>query len=352
MMSAVGDAIQVLPVVMALRRAFRGARIAWVLQPGPFNLVRNHPAVDDFFLFPRGDRGRNAPSLWRALRTVRDTSREIREMATRELNGTFDLLLSLQVYFKAGLITTWAPARIKLGFDHKRARDLNWLFTTHRIPPHPRGCQHIQDQYFEFLACLGVDPEPLDYGLRMTEEEREEQSRFFTDCPGPACALVVATSDKRKNWTAEGYAEVAKALPVDFGLQPMLVGGCSEPENELAREIMTRAPGVVVDARGGDLRRLLWQLEGSDLVISPDTGPMHMARALEVPVVSLFGFTNPKRSGPYRRFTDLIVDGYARSPKEDYSPSMQKRRGGMGRVTPEGVLRKVGLARERYGVGK
>ena len=105
-----------------------------------------------------------------------------------------------------------------------------------------------------------------------------------------------------------------------------------------------RTGATLLDARRNDLRRLLWLLDGSRVVITPDTGPLHMARALEVPVVSLFGFTNPKRSGPYRRFTELIVDGYARFPGEDYPVSMERRAGGMARITPAMVLEKVELA--------
>jgi heptosyltransferase I len=349
MMSAVGDAVQVLPVVTALRRTFPGSRISWVLQAGPKNLVHGHAAVDDLILFPRSERGRTAGSLLRSLRSLKRTASALNELATRELGGSFDVLLDLQVYLKAGLMTALAPARVKLGFDRHRARDLNRLFTTHRIPSHPRGFGHIQDQYFEFLTFMGVDPEPVDYGLFVRQEERDQQRRFFQPFPQPVCAIVVATSDPRKNWHAQGYATVAQALRSDFGIQPILVGGHSESEDEMAHEILARAPGCAVDARGGDLRRLLWQLDGSALVISPDTGPMHMARALEVPVVSLFGFTNPKRSGPYRRYKDLIVDGYAKWAGEPYEPSPEKRAQGMGRVRAEMVLEKVSLALERYG---
>jgi len=142
----------------------------------------------------------------------------LREVAAARHQGRFDLLLALQVYFKAGVITSLAPARIKLGFDRARARDLNWLFTTHRIPPNPAGAAHTQDQY------------------------------------------------------------------------------------------------------------------------------------LEVPVVGLYGFTNPKRSGPYRLFTDLVVDGYARHPGEIYDVSTERRPGGMGRITAPMVLEKVDLALRRYGL--
>ena len=104
----------------------------------------------------------------------------------------------------------------------------------------------------------------------------------------------------------------------------------------------------MVDQLGDDVRRLVWLLDGCDLVISPDTGPLHAARALDRPVVGLYGYTNPKRYGPYRKFTDLIVDGYARSPSEDYPLSTEYRDDGMQRITVDMVLHKVELAVNRY----
>jgi len=163
--------------------------------------------------------------------------------------------------------------------------------------------------------------------------------------------VILGTSNRLKNWSAEGYARVVETIHADLGLQPMLVGGRSEAEDALAAAVRRRIRRgtELLDARANDLRRLLWLLDGSALVLSPDTGPLHMARALEVPVVGLFGYTNPKRSGPYRQYSDLVVDGYARYPGEDYAVSMERRPGGMGRITPRMVLEKVELALERYG---
>ena len=345
MMSAVGDAVQVLPVLNALRRSFPEAHITWVLQPGPYSLVRGHGAVDDLVLFRRVRGSGSWPGFLRSgLAAFAETVGRLREVATTRPQGRFDLLLALQVYFKAGLITALAPARVKLGFDRARARDLNWLFTTHRIPPNPSGVAHIQDQYFEFLRHVGVSPEPLEYRLYPSPRERESQRLFFESLDRPACAVILATSDPRKNWTPDGYARVLEGLREDFGLQPVLVGGLSPTETRMAQAVQSRVRGKVVDARRDDLRRLLWLLEGSALVISPDTGPLHMARALEVPVVGLYGFTNPKRSGPYRLFTELVVDGYARHPGETYDVSTERRPGGMGRITAPMVLEKVDLA--------
>ncbi len=331
MLSAIGDAVQVLPVASALRRRYPDARITWVVQPLARVLAGDHPAIDEYVLFHRrrGLRG------WQGFAEI---GRELRERR-------FDLVLALQVYMKAGIITALTSADVKLGFDRARARDMNWLFTTHRIPAHPH--QHIQDQYFEFLRHVGVDPEPLRYDIVLTDAEREAQARFFARVGGPACAVVVGTSKPEKNWTPGGYARVLEVLEDRHGLRPVLVGGPAPLERAIADEVVGLTRASPVNALGDDLRRLVWILEGSRLVVSPDTGPLHIARALEVPVVGLYGYTNPKRSGPYRLFTDLVVDGYARFPGEDYPVSMEYR-DGMKRITLEAVLEKIELAVERY----
>lgn len=120
----------------------------------------------------------------------------------------------------------------------------------------------------------------------------------------------------------------------------------------MAEEIKARAGVQPIDALGDDVRRLAYLLAGSTLVVSPDTGPLHMARALDVPVVGLYGYTNPLRCGPYGKYQDLVVDGYARYPGEEYPVSQEYRPDGMERVTVEGVLEKVELALERYVGGR
>lgn len=333
MLSALGDAVHVLPVLNALKRAWPTSRVTWVVQPVPYLLVRDHPAVDRLIVFQR----RKGLGAWRSFR---DAGRRLRERR-------FDLLLSLQVYAKAGVLAGLARADVKLGFDRARARDLNWLVTNERIARHP--VQHVQDQYFEFLHHLGVDPEPVEWRIPIHEEERDAQRRFFDRLDRPACAVVVGTSKPEKNWAPERYSRLLEALAADFHMTPVLVGGPSAIEREIADAILSGTRAPVLDMLGDDLRRLVWLLDGAPLVISPDTGPLHLARALDTPVVGLYGYTNPKRYGPYRKYEDLVVDGYARYPGEDYPASMTYRPDGMTRVEVDAVLEKVALARSRYG---
>ena len=329
MMSAVGDAVHVLPVITAIKRHRPSAHITWVLQPGPATLVRGHPALDEIVLF---DRSKGS----RAFVDVR------RELAKKR----FDVVINLQVYFKAGIVTSFTRAPIKLGFDRARARDLNWLFTNRKIPPHAQG-QHVQDQYFEFLTALDVPFEPISWNLGPWPEERAWQREFFSPLTRPVASIVVATSKPQKDWLPERWAEVVDRLTEDYGLQPVLVGGRSPRELHAESIIMTRARHRPLSALGSGLRKLVSILDGSALVLAPDTGPLHMAVALERPVVSLIGYTNPKRTGPYRRYHDLIVDAYG-EPGEDYPLSMETRLDRMPRISVEDVMRKVEVWRDRY----
>ena len=332
MLSALGDAVHVLPVVNALKRAWPETRITWVIQPVPYQLVSDHPAIDEFVVFER----KKGPLAWQSFHNV----------AQLLGNRQFDLLLCLQVYLKAGILTGLIQSKIKLGFDRARARDMQWLFTNRRIPQH--APQHVQDQYFEFLHFIGVNPKPIRWGLHLSDREKEEQQAFFARVGNHACAVVVGTSKRAKNWTPDGYARVLEEIEFKHGLTPVIVGGPSSVERSIANRIMASTKATVVDTLGNDIRKLVWILEGSALLISPDTGPLHISRALGTPVVGLFGHTNPNRSGPYQAFRDLIVDGCEQHPGEEYIV-IHKYRNRMKYITVENVMEKVSLALERLG---
>jgi heptosyltransferase I len=328
MMSAVGDAVHVLPVLTALKRHHPAMHVTWVLQPGPATLVRGHPLVDDIILFDRS-------AGVKGFLDIR------RELSTRR----FDLVINLQVYFKAGIITSFVNAPVKLGFDRARARDFNWLFTTHRIPPH--DMQHVQDQYFEFTDWLGVPKEPVEWGLGPWESERAWQQEFYAPIERPVVPIVVATSKAEKDWLPERWAQVCDVLYADFGLQPVLVGGRSPREETAERVIRARATHKPISALGSGLRKLVSIFDGAALVLSPDTGPLHISVALNRPVVSLIGYSNPKRVGPYGKFRDLMIDAYG-DPGEDYPISMENRTGRLPRITVQQVLDKVEHWRTHY----
>jgi ADP-heptose:LPS heptosyltransferase len=328
MMSAVGDAVHVLPVINAIKRIHPQSHITWVLQAGPASLVRGHPAVDEILLFDRT----------RGVSAFLDISRELRQRS-------FDLLIDLQVYFKAGLITAMSGAKRRLGFDRARARDVNWLFTTERIPPH--SMQHVQDQYFEFLAQIGVSPEPVTWNLGPWPDELEWQKNFVAGVDRPIASIVVATSKPEKDWIPERWAAVADILSEKYGLQPVLVGGNSERETSAAATIIALSKSKPVSALGSGLRKLVSILDASQLVLSPDTGPLHMTVALDRPVISLIGYTDPRRTGPYRKFHDLIIDAFHDSG-ESGPITMKTKSDRMSRITVADVEQRLEIWNDRY----
>jgi heptosyltransferase I len=290
--------------------------------------VRGHRSVDEIVLF---DRSRG----WQAFADIR------RDLARR----SFDLVIDLQVYFKAGVVTALTHAPIKLGFDRARARDFNWLFTNRKIRPHP--IQHVQDQYFEFLMALGVSPQPVEWDLGPWPQERGWQREFIASTARPIASIVIGTSKPEKDWLPERWADVCDALHTDYGMQVVLVGGTTERERAAEREVTARAAHKPRSELGSGLRKLVSILDASALVLSPDTGPLHMSVALNRPVISLMGYTNPKRTGPYRKFHDLMIDAYG-DPGENYPISMENRPGRMIRIQTRDVLEKIAVWQRRY----
>jgi len=332
MLSAVGDAVHVLPVVNAIKRADPKAHITWVLQPGPASLVDGHPSVDEIVRF---DRSRG----WRAFVDVRTAFQDQR----------FDVVLGLQDYLKAGILTAMAPAPMKLGYDRARARDANWLFTNRRVPPHEP--QHIQDEYLEFTTALGIDSTTIEWNIGPWGVEREWQREFMKQFDRPIVSLVIGTSRAQKDWVAERWGELADALSGRFGLQPVLVGGRSPREEATEKVILERTRHKPVSALNSGLRRLVAILDASELVISLDTGPLHMAVALERPVISLLGFSNPLRTGPYRASQELIVNAYG-DMWNKARLATDRRLDRMQTITVADVLAKVAIWKERYADGR
>lgn len=322
LLSAIGDVVHGMPVATSLKRAWPDARITWIIQPTAHPLVEPHPDVDEFLLFDRA----------RGLRAFTDFRRRV-------AGRRFGLVVALQVYLKAGVLTGMLRSPRKLGFDRRRARDANWMFTNERIAPHPQ--QHVQDQYFEFLHHLGL-PVVREWRFAFSDRERAAQGEYFSRVDGPVLAVVVGTTRQGKDWLPERYARVLEAAAHEHGLRPVIVGSEAPSERAAAEEVARLARVDVTLELRNDLRRLAWLLDGAALLLSPDTGPLHIASALGTPVIGLYGYTDPKRVGPYGGAEDLVIDRFSRPGEDTATPGF--RPGNMERIAVEDVLEKLELA--------
>ena len=293
LLSGLGDVVHGLPLANALKDDDPARRITWVVEPMAAPLLAGHPSIDRVVVYRKKE----------GLRGIRRLARELGE------GGRIDLALNLNVYTKSVWPTLLSRARHRLGFDRGRAFEGVWLASNHHLAPRPRA--HTADLFLEFAEHLGIAVDRPEWRIPLTDEERRAQAEFFApfaDCP--VATIVPASANAKKDWPAERWARVADALAHDFGFRVVLAGGPGEREQRIARDIVAAASTKPVWALGDSIRRLAWIVAGSSLVLAPDTGPVHIARAFEVPVIGLYGHTNPWRVGPYRRYQELWVDAY------------------------------------------
>jgi heptosyltransferase I len=329
-LSALGDVINALPLVNGLRREYPQAQLTWILQRLPHEAIQHQPNIDKFIIYDRKGAVRSLRDLWQLLR-----------------NERFDLLIAPQVGIKASLIASLLKADIKLGFDFARSREMHWLFTNRHIAPRPPG--HVLDQYLEFLEYLEIKPEPVEWNIRFTSEELAWQKEFFTRFDKPVIAFVAASSIPEKDWRPDAYAEVINYIDNQKQFQPMIVGGPSAKEKAISEAILRSCKSAPVIALEKPIRHTLLQIAGAALVVSPDTGPLHAAVALGVPVVGLYGFSNPKRCGPYL-YRDLVIDKFGENASGCEIITRKTYPGRMDKILPSDVIAKIEYAKERYGL--
>lgn len=327
-LSAIGDTCHVLPVVRTLQQAWPHTRFTWVIGRLEAKLLGHIPEIEFIVLDKR--------STWGAYRSLRAAMR----------GRKFDVLMHMQVSLRASLLSTVIPATVKLGFDRRRARELQWLFTTNRIRPAER--QHVMDSLFGFAEKLGVYEKLLRWDIPIPPEAHAYARQLI---PDGAQTLIISpcSSHRLRNWRAEYYAQVADYAAASLGLRVVLCGGPSEAERRMGEAILAHMTRPCVNAIGKDtLLQLLAVLQRSTMLLTPDSGPAHMASAVGTPVIGLYAATNPARSGPYLS-RQWCVDKYELAAQRLLGKDAAtlpwttkiERPGVMDLITPEEVIRKL-----------
>ena len=277
-LSAIGDTCHVVPVLRTLQQAWPQARFTWVIGALESRLMSTLPGVE--FI------------------TVEKRARTAgRELAARLADRRFDVLLHMQLALRASLIARQIRATVKLGFDRARARELQWLFTNRRIAANAR--EHVQDSFFGFAAALGVHERLLRWDVPVPQAAQVAAAALV---PEGVRTLIISpcSSHKLRNWRAERYAAVADHAVRTHGMQVLLCGAPSAVEREMGAAIMRHARAPLVNRIGEDsLPQLLALLSRATALLSPDSGPVHMANMVGTPVIGLYAATNPERTGPY-----------------------------------------------------
>jgi len=288
-LSALGDVTHVVPLVRTLQQGRPGIELHWVIDKAGHRLLEGLPGV----LFHVYDKKSGLAGM-RALR--------------RELPAAgFAALLQMQVALRANVLSAFIPARRRIGYDRSRSRDLHGLFIDERIPDRP-GI-HVLDAIGSFCEPLGMKQTTVSWDLATPADAHDWARAQWDDDGRPVLMISPCSSHERRNWYADRYAAVADHAAAR-GWRVVLCGGRSELERRTADAILAAMRAPALDLVGRDtLKQLPALLARANLLMTPDSGPMHIANAVGTKVLGLHAASNPARSGPYsdRRY---CVDRY------------------------------------------
>lgn len=279
-LSAIGDVCHALAVVRALQEAWPLARLTWVIGRLEHKLLGHLPDIE-FVVFDK--KGGTAA---------------YRELRARLRDRRYDVLLHMQLALRSSVAAAVIPARVKVGFDRPRAREAQWLFTNAQVAPRER--EHVLDGLFGFAERVGVPRRAPRWTIPLPPAAVEYARRVIPDPARPTLVISPCSSHELRNWRADRYAALADHAVRRHGMEVLLCGGRSPLEVRYGEGIERLMREPCRNLVGQDtLPEFLATLGRATALVSPDSGPAHMATTVGTPVVGLYAATNPERSGPY-----------------------------------------------------
>lgn len=304
-LSAIGDVIHTLPSLSALRRLYPDAHITWVVEEAAADLVTGHPYLDLVLVSRRKSWSRD---LLRG--QIRSTLSEIRNFVKNLRQRDYDLVIDFHGLFKSSMIVFLSRGKRKLGYDSWQ--ELSGLFLNEKIPEDMN--KHAVDRYLDFPRYLGAKIDKAEFimpankraaenVLRLSREYNLEDKKFV--------AINPVAYWETKLWSNEKFANLADLINNKLHVKVVFTGSEKESIEEITSLMNTECVNL-----GGKttLPDLAYLYKKACMVITTDSGPMHLAAAVETPVIALFGPTDPKRTGPYGFGHTVIREELSCSP--------------------------------------
>lgn len=297
-LSALGDVCNLVPAVRALQKQQPSINISWVIGRAEYNLLAGLEGVD-FFIYDK----KTGLKGMRALR---------KEILAKRNGKPFDILLHMQAALRSSVLSRFIPAKRRIGFDAARAKDNQSWFVNEQIPANPNV--RVGLGFMDFVYYLGVPNKAAEPEWAIPVPEAD-QATAKQRVAGLNNYMVVSpcSSFRKRNWRNwedfAGMAEVIDYAQQTYGLTTVLVGGQTELEKNATAQIIKHSQSKILDLMGKtNLKALLAVIDGAELVIAPDSGPIHMAAARGKPALGLYATSNPERTGPW--FDDYVVNRY------------------------------------------
>ncbi|HMK60825.1 MAG TPA: lipopolysaccharide heptosyltransferase I [Dissulfurispiraceae bacterium] len=317
--SSLGDVVHSLPFLSALHECFPFAKIDWVIARGIEGMLEGNPLINKLWIIDK--------DKWKNVGRIPGTISELGRLARAVKAEKYDIVIDLQGLMRSGLITKATCAPVRIGFAE--AREGSVLCYTHRVEG---GRElHAVDRYLKVVSALGYDESNIRFPLPLVRES--EKIAELKSKIGDYAVIVAGARWNTKKWPAENFAQVAASLD----MASVVVG--SESDRGIAMAIEKQSDNKAISMAGEtDMSDLMWLIRGAKLMISNDSGPMHIAAAGGIPVVAIFGPTNPGRTGPYGPNNMVLKTNAECAPC--YKRSCKDNRC-MRDITPDRVLEAV-----------
>jgi len=312
-LSAIGDVVHTLPSLAALRQLYPLAHITWVVEEASSDILVGHPDLDRLLVSKRRKWLRDLANPGHAGGAVR----EIRAFLKTLRDRPYDLVIDFHGLFKSGLLVLLSGGRRKLGYDSMQ--ELSGLFLNEKIPEDME--KHAVDRYLDFVRHLGAETGEPRFYIPVGEENRRRVDSLLESKGIAGDERFVAVSPvalwDTKLWEEKKFAMLCDRLIGELKLKAVLTGARADGILQRIEKSMTRP----IANLGGltTLRDLAYLFRRAALLITTDSGPMHIAAAMGTPVVALFGPTSPSRTGPYGKGNIIIRKDL------ECSPCFQKR---------------------------
>ena len=292
-LSSIGDVIHTLPSLSALRRLYPEADITWVIEEAASDIIKDNPCLNRTIVFHRKRWAKDIKKL----RRLNGTVKEIKAFITTLRKRRYDLVIDFHGLFKSSLIVLLSGGKRRLGYDSMQ--ELSGLFLNEKIPEDME--KHAVDRYLDLPRYLSADTTRKEFPIPMRKENRDRVEgllkRYDVDINERFMAVNPVALWETKLWEDVKFAGLCGRITEELKTKVIFTGGSSSGMIEHIQSLMV-SPSVNL---GGQttLKDLAYLYKSASLVITPDSGPMHIAAAVGTPVVALFGPTDPSRTGPY-----------------------------------------------------
>lgn len=286
-LSALGDVVLAIPMIRALQKAWPNCKITWITSSAVYPLLEGLEGIE-FLVIKKPQKIKDYLSLRKLFKQYE-----------------FDILIAAQASFRTNLIYPHINAKRKIGFDNGRAKDLHSWFVKEQIPA---ADEHLAEGFMGFAKYLGVDSQHFDWSLYTSEND--QAWAHATRQKPKYIAINAAASKAERTWKAKHYADLIDAAVQQYDCQVVLTGGPAANEIQLAQEIEMLAKSNIDNLVGKTKHKQIAALLGEvDCLIAPDTGPAHIAVAMNTPVIGLYAVARSGLSGPYQA-PSYTVDKY------------------------------------------